>query len=456
MKKKLLLLILLISLQSFSQCYGELSVGGNHVTTIKPNGTLWGWGYAEYGQLGNTSWYEPLPIQLGTSNDWAKVTNGVGNTFVIKNNGTLWGTGNNEYGCLGVGSTAILFTSFQQITTATNWAKIAPSYFFTIALKTDGTIWGWGQNDFFQVIGGTVANQLNPVQIGTDTDWVDVETTSSRTSFALKSNGTVWGWGANTGLLLGISSISSFSTPTQLNSATDWAKLAAGGASHILALKTNGTLWVWGNGSYGQLGNNTTNSTSIPLQIGSDTWIHISSGTQTCFGIKSNGTLWSWGRNNYGQLGQGSTTDLLVPTQIGTDTNWATVDTKNFNFTVATKTDGSVWAWGDNYFGEFGNGTTTASSVPVLISSICVLDTPEIAAPKQITLYPNPTKDNITLEIKKSGYYELYSLNGSILRKGKLDAGENQISLQSLATGYYLIKVSDEEGNSNYEKICKI
>ena len=247
MYKKILLLLLLSTVPSYAQCFGELAIGGSHVTTIKPNGTLWGWGYAEYGQFGNTSWNEPLPVQLGTANDWSKVANGVNNTFVIKNNGALWGSGDNLYGGLGIGSTAINSNAFVQIGSATNWAKIAAANFFTIALKTDGTIWGWGQNDFFQVIGGTVANQLIPVQIGTASDWVDIETTSLRTSFAIKANGTVWGWGSNSGMLLGSSAVSSLSTPTQLNTATDWSKLAAG-AVHILALKTNGTLWAWGGG----------------------------------------------------------------------------------------------------------------------------------------------------------------------------------------------------------------
>lgn len=454
MQKKILLLILIITSQAFSQCFGNLSVGGAHVTTIKPNGTLWGWGYAEYGQLGNTSWNEPLPIQLGTATDWETVVSGAANTFVIKNNGTLWGSGDNLYGGLGIGSTAINSSSFQQIGTASNWSKIATAHFFTIALKTDGTIWGWGLNDYFQVIGGTVANQLVPIQIGTATDWVDIETTSSRTSFAIKSNGTLWAWGANAGHMLGPSSISSLSTPTQLNTATDWAKLAAG-AAHILTLKTNGTLWVWGDNTYGQLGNNTTNTSVTPVQIGTDTWVHISAGTHTSSGIKSDGTLWSWGLNDNGQLGHGTTTNISIPTQIGTATNWVTVDTNQYNFTVATKTDGSVWAWGDNYFGEFGNGTTVGSTVPVLISSICVLDTPDIAAPKQITLYPNPTKDLVTIEVQNTGTYELYALNSMLLKKGSLEAGANSIDLSDIASGCYFIKIIDQNGNVGVEKVIK-
>jgi len=210
-----------------------------------------------------------------------------------------------------------------------------------------------------------------------------------------------------------------------------------------------------GGGANGELGNNTTNASFNPIQISTDTWIYISAGRFTSFGIKSNGTLWSWGLNDSGQLGHGTTTNLLVPTQIGTDTNWATVNTNHFDFTVATKTDGSVWAWSDNYYGEFGNGTTVGSTVPVLISSICVLDTPEIAVPKKIMLYPNPTKDQLTIEVQNTSMYELSALNGMLLKKGSLEAGANSIDLSAIASGCYFIKVIDQNGNVGVEKVIK-
>ena len=407
--------------------------------------------------MGNTSWNEPTPIQLGTASDWQKVVSGVANTFAIKNNGTLWGSGDNLYGGLGIGSTAINSNVFLQIGTATNWSKIAAAQFFTIALRTDGTIWGWGQNDFFQVIGGTVANQLIPVQIGTANDWVDVETTSVRTSFGLKSNGTVWGWGSNSGMLLGSSAVSSLSTPTQLNTATDWSKLAAG-AVHILALKTNGTLWAWGAGDYGQLGNNATNSSFNPIQIGTDTWSYIAAGTSTSYGIKSNGTLWSWGRNNNGQLGHGTTTDLLVPTQIGTDTDWATIDTNHFNFRVATKTDGTVWVWGFNTHGEFGNGTVNVSSnVPLQNTAICTTLEIESLTKVDWQVYPNPASNQVQIsyDTNSEATIEIYDLQGKLLKTMQTVGlqGTVSIPLTNLSRGLYLVKFATNDGVIQMEKL---
>lgn len=145
MKKILLsILFLLFSIITNAQCYDNLTFGGAHTTGKKSDGTLWGWGAASYGNLTTSNTTEPTPVQLVTANDWNKVYNGVINTFAIKNNGTLWGCGSNQHGSLGVNSSTQNFTSFQQITTATNWVKVAPSYFYTIALKADGTIWGLG------------------------------------------------------------------------------------------------------------------------------------------------------------------------------------------------------------------------------------------------------------------------------------------------------------------------
>ncbi len=167
-----------------------------------------------------------------------------------------------------------------------------------------------------------------------------------------------------------MSSCVSKATPTKIGTDADWASVAAG-ANHVIALKTNGTLWSWGINDYGQLGNGTNSPTaygSVPVQIGTDTdWKTITVGDMHSLAIKTNGTLWAWGDNDSGQLGITCqalcSTVVNQPTQVGTDANWKGVD-GGFDLTIAVKTDGSIWAWGD-----FSSSTGTSSSVPLRVET---------------------------------------------------------------------------------------
>ncbi|WP_026977684.1 RCC1 domain-containing protein [Flavobacterium tegetincola] len=255
MKKLLFITLLSLStLLSNAQCYENLKFGGSHTIGIKADGTLWGWGRAYEGELATVNWTEPNPIQINSISNIQNFYPGVLNTFIIKNDGTLWGTGSNLDGSLGVNATAEIFAAFQQITTATNWLKVSASPYFTLALKTDGTIWAWGQDDYNQT-GNPPASQsqLVPIQVGTTNDWIDIAANTNSTAFALKADGTLWGWGFNANyLLIAASSVSSLSTPTQITTVTNWIKMSVGGA-HILAQKADGTLWTWGGGQQEEL-----------------------------------------------------------------------------------------------------------------------------------------------------------------------------------------------------------
>ncbi|CAM3624305.1 T9SS type A sorting domain-containing protein [Flavobacterium gelidilacus] len=463
--KKILLFILFytFSITINAQCYSELTFGGAHTTAKKADGTLWGWGAASYGNLTSTNVSEPLPIQLGSATDWNSVRNGVANTFAIKNDGTLWGCGTNQYGCLGVNSSAQNFTSFQQITTATNWIKVAPSYFFTIALKSDGTIWAWGQNDEYQ-LGNSPATpqQLSPIQVGTATDWVEIATGTDRTAFAIKVNGTIWGWGSNpSSIIVAGSSTYTVSTPTQVGTSTDWVKMSVGG-QHILAQKQDGTLWSWG-GGFGLGVGGSPSVTNIPQQISTDVWKYFCAGGSTSFGIKADGTLWAWGLNTNGQLGDGTSTDRLVPTQIGTDTNWDTVQARNFSTTMATKTDGTVWYWGLNYYGEFGNGSNYGSTyynTPQQTTGVCVtaLSNPEFQKDKMFSMYPNPARDFVTIQYDlgiDNGTVSVYDISGRGINTYKLASsmGELQLDTSSYQSGVYIVVVKDNNTVLQQQKL---
>ena len=377
MKKILLInIFLLSSLIVSAQCYEALTFSGGHTLGIKPDGTLWGWGPAHSGQLMTSNSVETLPIQVGVATDWDIIENGIDNTFVIKSNGTLWGVGGNQYGTLGVNSPLQSFTTFQQITTSNDWMKVSISDNFTLALKSNGTIWAWGQNDNYQ-LGNSPASpeQLSPLQVGNDTDWAEISAGTSRTAFAIKNDGTIWGWGKNSSSIIVLGSgTTNVANPTQVGTDTDWRTMSVGGG-HILALKIDSTLWSWGGGTGLGIGG-TPPVTNTPQQISTDKWVSFSAGAGNSYGIKDDGTLWAWGYNGNGRLGDGTTIDRLIPVQIGIDNNWSTIKTGKFDVTMATKTDGTVWYWGGtNYYGEYGNGNsygTTYIMTPTQTVGICV------------------------------------------------------------------------------------
>jgi alpha-tubulin suppressor-like RCC1 family protein len=464
-KSSIFILVFLLSSISFSQCYGELQLGAGHIVSIKPNGSLWGWGLSNNGQLTNTMYNNPTPFQLSTATDWVRVSAGGYNTIGIKSNGTLWATGSNEYGGLGINSSIGQISNLQQIGTATNWLKVSSANFHSVALKTDGSIWAWGQNDTYQT-GNNVCcvNQLSPVQVGTATDWVYIETGNDAScSFAIKSNGTLWGWGLNLAGLLGPSNVSNRKIPTQLNTDTDWASITVGGA-HALALKTNGTLWSWGNGGSGQTGDGLgpTQFRSIPIQTGTDTWISVSGGFRSSFGVKSNGTLWAWGQNTYGELGLGNTIDQAFPAQIGTATNWVKVITTSVSglqATLAIKSDGTVWGWGDNSAGQLGNGTNTNQLTPVQLTNLCVLENENFESETNgLNVYPNPAKESVTLNYNlatANAQIEIYDLSGRSVSKNELSSstGELQINTSSYQAGIYIVVVKQDNKVIQQEKL---
>ena len=462
MKKKYFLLgTLLFSLLSHSQCYTTFSGGEAHFVSKKTDGTLWGWGWGDWGQLATTNYNEFTPVQIGTTSDWQIVQAGPQNTFAIKNNGTLWGCGSNYQGCLGIGSAAINSYALAQIGSATNWIKVAPSSAFTIALKTNGTLWGWGENNNYEMGNGTCcANQLTPIQIGTDTDWVKIAVTNfSDTGFAIKSNGTLWGWGSNgSGILVAGSLTTARPTPFQLTPDTDWAFINPG-SGHMLALKNNGTLWTWGSGAYGELGYGFDQSSSLtPTQIGTDTWKTVTGGLFTSFGVKTNGTLWAWGRNQNGQLGLGDTTNRNAPTQIGTDTNWATVST-GYNTTIATKTDGTVWVWGTNVLGEAGTGDTNPVLTPTQLAGVCVtLGNESFTMAPAFSMSPNPAHSEVILSFEKpvqNTTVTIHDITGKKIKQYQINSLTNTypISIQNLSPGVYMVVIKDGENKISTQKL---
>ena len=291
----------------------------------------------------------------------------------IKRDGSLWTWGNNDAGQVGDG-TNIERTAPIQIGTDTDWESAATGYYHTLAIKSDGSLWAWGENSEGQLGDGTTDYRNVPVQIGMDTDWESIAA-GGRYTVAIKADGSLWAWGSCRHGQLGEGSdrwSNSKTIPTRIGTDTDWARIAAGN-SHTVAIKANGSLWAWGYNSYGQLGNGNfakadrpmddENETG-PVQIGMDTnWADVAAGDFHTMAVKTDGSLWTWGSNECGQLGNGTINRAATPTQVGEDTNWASVPT-GINSTVAINSDGSIWAWSYNYYDPLGAIATVPRTSP--------------------------------------------------------------------------------------------
>jgi len=293
--------------------------------------------------------------------------------------GGLWLWGHNGNGQLGDNTTTAKSSPVQTVAGGTNWKQVKVNVsnpgnnsFHTAAIKTDGTLWTWGTGSSGRLGDNTSGAKSSPVQtVSAGTNWKQVATGNGHTA-AIKTDGTLWLWGVNSYGTLGDNTTASKSSPVQTVAAgTNWKQVAAG-VYHTAAIKTDGTLWTWGrNGAsiltYGQLGDNTTTAKSSPVQTvsGGTNWKLVAGGGYHTTAIKTDGTLWTWGLNGNGQLGNNTTGKISSPIQtVSGGTNWKLVSC-GFYHTAAIKTDGTLWTWGFNYYGALGDNTVTQRNSPV-------------------------------------------------------------------------------------------
>ena len=316
----------------------QVSCGNQHAAAIKTDGTLWIWGSNGSGQLGNnttTQRYTPLTTFIGGT-DWKQVSCGENHTAAIKTDGSLWTWGAGGYGRLGNFAITNRSTPVTTFAGGNDWKQVDCGYQHTAAIKTDGSLWGWGRNDFGHLGNLALTNRSTPVTtFAGGTNWKQVSAGGANT-VAIKTDGSLWIWGANNGGRLGINNSDDFlirSTPvTTFAGGNTWKQVDCGGG-HTAAIKTDGTLWTWGRNDNGVLGINNITFTSIPVTTfaGGTNWKQVSAGSGNHMGaIKTDGTLWMWGRNDVsgqgGTLGTNDTTQRNTPvTTFAGGNNWKQV-----------------------------------------------------------------------------------------------------------------------------------
>ena len=332
-------------------------------------GNLFTWGAGSNGALGNASTTDrstPVTTFAGGAN-WKQISLGDLDTVAIKTDGTLWTWGAGDYGVLGNNQTTNKSTPVTTFAGGNNWKQVACGRHHMAAIKTDGTLWTWGR-----VVYGALGNASTFINRTTEvttfaggTNWKQVSC-SGRSTAAIKTYGTLWTWGSGTSGRLGNGvTTGTISTPvTTFAGGTNWKQVDCG-YSHVAAIKTDGTLWTWGIGSNGILGNNQTTNKSTPVTTfaGGTDWKQASAGQFNVAAIKTDGTLWIWGSGN--NLGTNDITTRSTPvTTFAGGNNWKQVSSGE-GATAAIKTDGTLWIWGSGTRGTLGTNDTTSRSTPV-------------------------------------------------------------------------------------------
>ena len=275
-------------------------------------------------------------------------------------NAFLYGWGGNGYGQLGNNTSVDTRFAVQTVMSSNFWNTVSDTIDgSTYAIKTDLSMWTFGYNAYGQLGDNTTALKSSPVQVtGSNTNWVNVNGGLNHV-IGIKTDGSLWTWGRNSSGQLGVNNTANRSSPTQVSYPQLW-EIANAGQTHTLGLAANNSLWAWGGNAYGELGISSTNSASTPVQVGTSTaWKYITAGFQNSYAVKTDGSLWGWGRNNLGQLGQINTTNLSSMVQIGTG-NWISIAAGGA-FMLGVKNDGTMWSVGDNNFGQLGVGSISTS-----------------------------------------------------------------------------------------------
>jgi alpha-tubulin suppressor-like RCC1 family protein len=372
--------------------WSKVYAGNNQSFGIRTDGSLWSWGTGDYGSLGlnDNIKSRSAPAQITTPvTSWSQVAVGNNNfAGAIDYLGRLYTWGTNYYGYLGFNSvTAYLapgYSSPTQIPGTDSWISVAAGTYVMGGIKLNGSLWTWGYTTSGEFGDGSYnVARSSPVQVGTSS-WTVLKS-SAYTNFAgITTLGKLYAWGDNSNYQIGDGTNFNRSTVTQVAGTTSFTNVSVG-QYHMLAIPTTSYIQAWGsNGSYQlgitdglggsyrsspvQVGTSITTIISSPTKIGDSSWTIASAGASHSMAIRSDGTLWAWGFNTNGQLGLGvsDNTSRSSPVQVGTST-WTNV-TAGINYSMAIRSDSTLWAWGLNAAGNLGTNNVTQYYSPVQVS----------------------------------------------------------------------------------------
>jgi alpha-tubulin suppressor-like RCC1 family protein len=356
----------------------KIAAGWSHSYNLCNNGsTTNAWGADTSGQLGNgvvDMLAHPVPGTVNGLLGVKSIRAGYQHGIALRNDSTVWTWGSNTFGQLGNGTTSAPITAPVKVIGLTGIIAVSGGQAgsHSLALKKDGTVWAWGKNTDGQLGNGTTTNSNVPIQV-TGLIGIIAIAGGEFHSLAIKNDGTAWAWGKNDLGQLGNGVMTATATPTPVQvTGLTGVKAIAGGRFFSFAIKSDSTVWCWGQNGDGQLGNGTTTQSSVPVQVtGLTKAISIAGSAFHCLALKSDGTIRSWGRGVDGQLGDGLATLSSVPVQVSGLTNVVEI-VSGTNYSFCRKANDSLYAWGRNIYGQLGDGTSgNYRNSPVAVVGLC-------------------------------------------------------------------------------------
>jgi alpha-tubulin suppressor-like RCC1 family protein len=337
-----------------STVWCQISTSGRHSGGIKCDGTLWTWGLGSSGQLGDGSYTcrSSPGTTAGGGTNWCFLDLGCRASIAVKTDGTLWTWGTNTYRVLGAGNSLGGYNNRNSPATisggGTTWCTATMSLQYAGAIKTDGTLWTWGRQ-YCGVLGNGVSSfactSSPATTAGGGTNWCMIRAGHCINMAGIKTDGTLWTWGKNQYGILGQGDTVYRSSPfTVSGGGTTWCTVA-NRATHSAAVKTDGTLWTWGRNFSGQLGTGTSGNVNQRCSPGTTAggganWCKVETAMCDRFspqherfgftmGLKTDGTLWTWGANCCGNLGTGNLIARSSPgTTAGGGSDWSNISAK--------------------------------------------------------------------------------------------------------------------------------
>jgi len=361
-----------------------IAAGTYYTVALKKDGTVWTWGYNASGQLGyetSGSNHSTAPRQVSALSDIKSIAAGFNHAAAVSSSGAVWTWGDNSSSQLGrTTGTPSNNPAPAQVSGLSEAQSLSLGLYYSVALLKDGTVWSWGNNTVGQLGNGTRTTSITPQQVLYSSnplnelkDVVAIEAGYEHT-IAVLSDGTLQAWGSNSGRQIGDGTTAGwrlFAVTSNLDGA---AVSVAAGRAHSIAVKSDGTVWTWGENMKYQLGRTTPMQgpdyapSNTPGQVveglvdctvttSYKTKPMVAAGYRHSAALKGDGTVWTWGNNEYGQLGNGTYGDHVAPARVPNLCYVKAIQT-GYDFTMALKNDGTVWAWGDNANGQLGNGAS--------------------------------------------------------------------------------------------------